>query len=270
MKILAAALSLMLPLAAQANISGSTGSSSTGSSGASASAGSAHSEGAPSRPAPPAPSNPNAPHSNNGKSASQGSPGYYYGGYYPALSFYSYDSYLFWSGFYSYLSNYYGLNPLYCTRFYNNVEPLITPQILKLTLRDPVRMSSQMLEMIDQLESMYSDASSGKPINKALYVATSQQIRDMARSIRGERILSVYDLRKEKDLYSPESGPIKPEDFQKLRELALDLDRQLKNLYTASSTATISADSYKEPSMGSLAKGIEKICKAVEDSAKRK
>jgi len=265
MKILAAALSMLLPLAAQA-AEPSSGGHSAGTS--SVSSGVGNQTGAPQRPAPPVQTAP-GPHSSTGNSTA---PIYYNNSayYFPGLiSFPTLQTYLFWRDYYGYLTDCYALSPFYFDRFYYNVEPLITPDVLRLTLRDPVRMSAEMLEEIDQLESMYRDAQSGKPINKALFVATSQQIRDFAKRIRGERVLSIYDLRKGKDMYGSGNGPVTAEDFRKLREMALDLNRQLKSLYTATSTSTISVDSYKEPSMESLARGIEKVCRSIEDSAKR-
>ena len=54
-----------------------------------------------------------------------------------------------------------------------------------------------------------------------------------------------------------------------MREMAVDIDRQLRNLYSQPTTSTVSVENYSEPSLGSLARGIEKICKSIESSSKR-
>jgi hypothetical protein len=186
-------------------------------------------------------------------------------------SFGTVDSYYSWNNYYSFLCKSYSLNPLYFSRFYRNSEPLITPIMLKLTLRVPLRLSSEMLTSIGQLEKMIEDFHSGTTPDKQALLEKSYKIREIAKQIRNNQTLSNIDLRRKEDLYKQEAGheSLSPETLTKLREMAVDLDRQLRNAYNLSSTATVSVDNYKEHSFESLAKGIERLCKAIENSSKR-
>jgi hypothetical protein len=186
-------------------------------------------------------------------------------------SFQSYTNYYNWNNYYSYLCAHYNLNPVYFSRFYRNVEPLITPDMLKVTLREPIRLSSNMLDSIDELEGMLAQNASASPADKQALLEKSKYIRELAKQIRRNQTLSNYDLRKDEDLFKNEEDlkSLGPEAWSKLHEMAVDLDRQLRNMYSQSSTSTVSVDSYSEPSIESLAKGIEKLCKAIENSSKR-
>lgn len=208
----------------------------------------------------------------SGGSTSAGYPG---GSYFvtPNLngtSFSSVNTYYYWNDFYSYLCTRYFLNSFYFSRFYRNSEPLITPALLKLTLREPLSLSSRMLAAIDELEQMVRDAQAGKNVDRQALVAKSREIRELAKEIRQNQTLARFDLRKDADLFKEENGLdiLSPEAFGKLREMAVDLNRQLKNMYDLSSTSTVSLSSFNEPSLASLAKGIEKISKAMGNSSK--
>jgi hypothetical protein len=186
-------------------------------------------------------------------------------------SFQNYNTYYNWNNYYSYLWTHYNLSPLYFGRFYRNFEPLITPDILKVTLREPIRLSSDMLGSIDELEGMLAQNASASPADKRALLEKSKHIREIAKQIRRNQTLSNYDIRKYENLFKNEEDlrALGPEALNKLREMAVDLDRQLRNMYSQSSTSTVSVDSYSEPSIESLAKGIEKLCKAIEQSSKR-
>jgi hypothetical protein len=184
-------------------------------------------------------------------------------------SFLTQHSYAIWTDYYSCLSRQFDLNPLYFRRFYYNTEPLVTPELLKITLKAPLRSSSEMLDSIDELEAIFENNQSGSLLDRQAVLEKCEKIRELAKAIRNNQTISYIDVGKGKDLYSPKSRAIQPEDFQRLREMAVDLNRQLKNLYSSTSTATVSVDSFNEPSLESLAKGIEKMCKAIENSSKR-
>ncbi len=187
-----------------------------------------------------------------------------------ATSFQSLGSYYIWNDYYSYLLSHFSLDPAYFDRFYRNTEPLITPTILKLTLREPIGFSSEILVSIDQLEEILASDSGKTPTASQALKAKAKQIRELAKRIRRNQTLSCLDLRENKDLNGKsEYAALAPESIQKLREMAADLDRQLRDMYNQSSTSTVSVDSYKEPSLESLAKGIERICKEIERQSKR-
>jgi hypothetical protein len=185
-------------------------------------------------------------------------------------SFRTFNSYYMWNNYYSYLSSNFALNPVYFDRFYRNTEPLITPVMLKLTLREPIRLSSEMLDSIDRLQEMLEAGLSGASTDKQALMEKSRHIRDLAKRIRQNQTLSYIDLRENKNLFNDgEHDAFSPEAMQKLRGMATDLDRQLRNMYRQASTSTVSVESYKEPSLESLTKGIEKICKVIETHSKR-
>jgi hypothetical protein len=175
-----------------------------------------------------------------------------------------------WNNYYSYLSSNFDVNPVYFDRFYRNTEPLITPVMLKLTLREPIRLSSEMLDSIDRLQEMLEAGHSGASTDRQALLEKSRHVRELAKRIRQNQTLSYIDLRKNKNLYkSGEHDAFNPEAMQKLRSMATDLDRQLRNMDRQASTSTVSVESYQEPSLESLTKGIEKICKVIETYSKR-
>lgn len=185
-------------------------------------------------------------------------------------SFQNIRSYYLWNNYYSYLSRQFALNPLYFNRFYRNTEPLVTPEILKMTLSTPLQSSSEMLDSIDELESMFQNSQAGERLDRQAFLDKCERIRELAKAIRSNQTLSYVDVGTGKDSYQQrEHGALQPDDFKRLREMAVDLNRQLKNLYSSNSTATVSVESYRQPSMESLAKGIEKICRDLESSSKR-
>jgi hypothetical protein len=178
--------------------------------------------------------------------------------------------YNYWSTYYTYLYSYYHVYPGYFDRFMRNREPLLTPALLRLTLRRPLSLSNDMLSAIDDLEAMLSDARDGKAIDKKALLAKAQEIREYAKEIRQDRTLMTLDMGRETSLFKEDGVDLlAPETIAKLREMALDLNRQLRNMYSVSSSSTISVDSYKEPSFASVTKGIEKVCKAIEHSSKQ-
>ena len=199
--------------------------------------------------------------------------GSFTGGFAPHIggtSFNTVGLYYTWLDYYSYLYSYYHFYPFYFDRFYRNNEPLMTPSMLRITLRQPLRESEAMLKSIDALDSLLSDARAGKAVDKQAILAKTQEIRDYAKQIRQDRTLSIADIRKDTVLFKDDNvNALDPETIAKLREMALDLNSQLRNLYSESSSSTVSVDSYKEPSFESEAKGIEKACKAIEHSSKR-
>lgn len=206
-------------------------------------------------------------------SYSSGTSNGYYGNYSFNLqetSFHNLGYYYSWSQYYSLLVSRYGLNPDYFNRFYRNSEPLITPELLKLTLREPLQLSERMLNSIDQLEGMLNDFPSGAESDKKALLDKSKEIRGFAKKIRKNQTLDMIDIRENKNLYKEKGkDSLDPEAINQLRELAVDLDRQLRELISADSTATISVESLQDHSLESLAKGIEKVCKSIEKSTKK-
>ncbi len=185
-------------------------------------------------------------------------------------SFTTMDTYYQWQSFYWYLQNQYMMNRLYFTRFYRNREPLVTPDLLRRVVRQPYRLSMQMLTAIDELETMLQDRAAGKPVDKMEIAAKAQEIRELAKRIRTDEALTFVDQRKEKDILKGNNiEALGLESINQLREMATDLNSQLKNMYTQNTTSTVSVTSLTQPSVDSLSRGIEKISKVIENSAKK-
>ncbi|HYK89678.1 MAG TPA: hypothetical protein VE398_12955 [Acidobacteriota bacterium] len=185
-------------------------------------------------------------------------------------SFYSVNSYYAWQDFFWYLQSRYMMNGLYFQRFYRNREPLITPAMLKLITREPLRLSMQMVTAVDELEAMLQARQEGKPVSKEDISAKAQEIRELAKRIRSNEALAFAGQRKDKDVLKGDNiENLGLEAVSQLRELVTDLNTQLRSMYTQDTTSTISVNSLSQPSLESLSKGIEKVSKVIENSAKK-
>lgn len=193
--------------------------------------------------------------------------------YLPTLqgtSFYSMTQYYYWNDFLFRLRSRYWLDNMYFSRFYRNSEPLLTPRLQKLAVRDPLMLSRQMLASIDEVAAMLEARDSGQPVDRDLVIAKTREIREMAKKIQGDDLLPYVDQRKEVDM-------LKGQDVKSLglaavndlRQMTLDLNRQLRNLYDDTSTATVSVNELNQPSFVSLSKSIGQLCKVIEGSAKK-
>ncbi len=146
----------------------------------------------------------------------------------------------------------------------------MTPAMLKIALRDPLILAREMLRTIDELETMLADARSGKTVDRNEIIAKSQAIRSFAKEIRQNQTIAVIDLSSKKAINTgSDADALDPETIARLRAMAVELDRQLVNLYSLPSSSTVSADSLRAPSFESQAKAIEKICKDIEHASKR-
>jgi hypothetical protein len=180
------------------------------------------------------------------------------------------SDYNHWQNYYYYLFSTYSIPQTYFTRFTRNYEPKLTPAMLKIGLREPLIMTREMLRAIDELEAMIDGSSPERVANKDAIVAKSQEIRDLAKEIRQNQTISIIDVSSNKAAPAVlGNGALDAEAIAKLREMALDLNRQLTNLYSQSNAATVSADSFRAPSFMSTAKAIEKMCKDIANASKR-
>jgi hypothetical protein len=184
-------------------------------------------------------------------------------------SFYTYGQYFYWNDFLYQLRNRYFFDPMYFSRFYRNSEPLLTPGLQRLAVRDPLMLSRQMIGAVDELSQMIEARQAGQPIARELIVAKVREIRELAKKIRGDKLLPYVDQRKEMDVLGGRNvNSLGFGAIEELRGMALDLNSQLRNLYAVTSTASISVSELSQPSFSSLSKGIERLCKVIENSAK--
>jgi hypothetical protein len=185
-------------------------------------------------------------------------------------SFYSYSNYFYWNEFLFRLMNRYFMDPTYFTRFYRNSEPLLTPRLQRLAVRDPLAVSRQMLAAVDELGQMVEAREGGQPIDKDLILAKTQLVRSLAKKIREDNLLPYVDQRRNADVLRDKNlDGLGLAAVNELRSMVADLNSQLTVLYNNSSTATVSVNSLAQPSFISLSKGIERLCKTIETSAKR-
>lgn len=186
-------------------------------------------------------------------------------------SFYSYDSYYQMQNFLWHLrTHYYGLDPRYGMRFLRNREPLLTPQLLKMALREPVNLSRQLVRAVDELEVMLLDRQAGKPVNKQEIAAKTQSIRELAKKIRQDHSMVFVDQLLDKNTTKgKEVDNLGLEAIGRLREMTLELNNQLKEMYDQTKTSIVSVGNLSQPSIESLSKGIEKLSKVIENSARR-
>jgi len=184
-------------------------------------------------------------------------------------SFNSMNSYLMWQDFLWNLQTRYFLDAMYLSRFYRNSEPLVTPHLMKMVVREPLSLSTRMLAAVDELGALVSDFEGGKPVPKQDITTKAQEIRELAKRIRKDNTLSFVDQRADKEVPKGENTEtLGLETIRQLRTMAVDMNTQLKAMYNQNSTATVSVQNLSQPSFESLFKGIERLTKVIENSAK--
>ena len=184
-------------------------------------------------------------------------------------SFNSMNSYLMWQDFLWNLQTRYFLDSMYLSRFYRNSEPLVTPHLMKMVVREPLSLSTRMLAAVDELGTLVSDLEGGKPVPKQDITTKAQEIRELAKKIRKDNTLSFVDQRADKEVPKGENTEtLGLETIRQLRTMAVDMNTQLKAMYDQNSTATVSVQNLSQPSFESLSKGIERLTKVIENSAK--
>jgi hypothetical protein len=171
--------------------------------------------------------------------------------------------------FYWVRNNFY-LDRYYFSRFYRNTEPLITPQLARLTMSQPLSLSNRLLASIDQLEALIQDRQAGNQVSRDEIAAKTEEIRDLAKQVRQDQSIVFFDQRKDKDLLKgTQYQELGLEAIAQMREMALDLNHQIRNLYEQKSTATVSVEALSAPSFSSLSKGIERLSKVVSESSRK-
>lgn len=211
---------------------------------------------------------------NSGSYSSSSSGGRTYGGgggyqYVPDLtgtSWSSYNTWLDYQRYYYYMQSMYFLNPGYFTRFRRNVEPLATPELVKLTYRKPLKLSLQMLDGVQELEEMLQ----AKQVDKQAVLTKIQEIRELDKQIMKDEGLGFLDQRRDKEsLKGVSIDKLSLDAVAKLREMITDLSTELKNTYSQSTPSVVSVQSLSQPSFKSMCKEIDKVTRALEVSARR-
>jgi methyl-accepting chemotaxis protein len=202
------------------------------------------------------------------------SPTYGYTPRFPVTSSFTNYNYYPFMNFYGWMLNNYNWFQLmqfglYDThRFAVNREPLVTPQMLHLTLETPLAASARLVTAVDGLQALVDDMQAGKPVPKEEISAKTQEIRELAKRIRSYPPLAFFDLGKRQDV-AKDVDKLGLGAIDQLREMALALNSQLKSMYSQSATSTVSVNSLNEASLQSLSKGIEKLSKTIENAKPR-
>jgi len=184
-------------------------------------------------------------------------------------SFYNYNYYLRYQDFLWNLSMYYGYY-MDRTRFLRNSEPLLIPKTATLAARRPLAASAQLVQLVDELSSLLAEGQSGKAIDRKAVDGTAAEIRRLAKQIRSDQALSFVDQRPDIDMGKIGNyDQLGLEAVAQLREVALDLNNQLKTLSEQSQTSTVSIEYLSRPSFDSMAKGIDKLTRVIQNSARR-
>ncbi len=185
-------------------------------------------------------------------------------------SFVSLNSYLQAQDFFYYLQTRYMMNDWYFGRFYRNTEPLITPQLLRITMREPVNLSGQMVKAMDDLNTLVEAAQTGHAVNKGEISAKAEEIRTLAKRIRRDNSVAYFDQRQDKDILKGTGyNQMGLKAVTQLNELVTELHTQLKSMYSQTSTSSVSVQTLTQPSFESLSKAIERLSRVVGNSAQR-
>jgi hypothetical protein len=145
---------------------------------------------------------------------------------------------------------------------------LLTPQIARLTLREPLELSARMLSTVDELEALLRAREAGQSVDPKDIAAKTNEIRSLAKQIRQNYTVDFLDQRKSQDvLKGLKLNTV--EAVSHLRELVTSLNTQLRDLYEDNKPFAVSVGALTQPSFESLSKGIEKLSKSIESSAKK-
>jgi hypothetical protein len=184
-------------------------------------------------------------------------------------SFYSYNTYMQMQDFLWNLRMLYGFS-MDRSRFIRNSEPLVTPRLASLAVRKPLAISAQLVAVVDELAFQLADARAGKEVDKKAIEANTEQIRRLAKEIRSDTTLSFIDRRASVDMAKTGNfDQLGLNAIEQLQEVSRDLNVQLKTLAEQSETSTVSVDYLTRPSFDSLTKGIDKLSRVIQTSARR-
>ena len=98
----------------------------------------------------------------------------------------------------------------------------------------------------------------------------TSQIRHLADQIRDDRGLDYVDQRRDVKLNSPKTVKTIPELrvlITKLREMTQQLRQGISSFYERDLTRVVEVDELRKPSLKSISKGVDKLARALENSA---
>jgi hypothetical protein len=159
-------------------------------------------------------------------------------------------------------------------RYAQGDSPL-TQEAIELALLKPVSASSSLMAMVDELSDLVDRYEAGE-IEKDYFHQTvkvkTKAVRNFAKTIRGDYFLDTFDKRESKldiDVDKASSIAELRQLCEILRQNATKIDEGLASFYEKDMSRTVDVSELQRPSFESLSKGVDKIAKTIEKSAKK-
>lgn len=172
-------------------------------------------------------------------------------------------------GYYSFLPG-----PEYLWRYAQGDSPL-TPGSVRLALQESSDRAVQLVDLSRKLELLIDQYESGAITRQDFELQvrqTTDRIKDQAKQIRKDYFLDYVDLREDRDFDSPSrvaSIPQLRQQAASLTQLSYQINQGIASYTQSDASRVVSVDDLKEPSLESLAKGVDRIANTIKDSAGR-
>lgn len=158
---------------------------------------------------------------------------------------------------------------------YAQGDSALTQEAIELALLKPVSASSSLMLMSRELSELIDQYEAGQIDRNQFQMrikSRTKAIRNFAKTIRKDYFLDTFDKRDGDAKFQVDKASSIPELRQlceSLRVNAVKIDEGLTAFYEQDMSRTVSVTELQRPSFESLTKGIDKIAKTIEKSAKR-
>lgn len=172
-------------------------------------------------------------------------------------------------GYYSFLPG-----PEYLWRYAQGDSPL-TPGSVRLALQESSDRAVQLVDSARQLERLIDQYESGAMAKADFELQvrqTTERIKDQAKQIRKDHFLDYVDLREDRDFDSPSRVASIPELRQlvaSLKDLSYQINQGIASYTQGDASRVVNVNDLQQPSLESLAKGVDRIANTIRDSAGR-
>jgi hypothetical protein len=173
------------------------------------------------------------------------------------------------------MSQYYFLNGYnYLWRYRQGDSPL-TQHSMRIALQQCVSASAGMLRLSDQLEGIVNQYENGELSRKQFEEQvgeTTKRIRKLSKKIRKDDFLEFIDQRQKKDVASfPQATSVQElrSLTKQLRLMAFEIDSGLEAFNTEDMTRVVNVRELERPSFDALTKGVDRLAKTIDKSARR-
>jgi hypothetical protein len=192
----------------------------------------------------------------------------------PYTSFWSYDSYSRASLLFSFLNFQYPgvFSGGYFSRFFNNNEPIITPQTA-LAMRIPSSNAKMLVAAADRLSAIrnqyVADGQSSRLLLDPEVKTLIQKVKFLARQIYKYPALEYVSFGKSGNLVGDDSSQNSESNMEQMDSLIRMLQNQFHEVWESENPSLVSIEQLSLPSPISLAKGIEKLANRLEKTANK-